>query len=212
HASATMMDYPVIADVDNDDHAEIIVCHAGYTSALSVYGDLDDSWAPAREVWNQHAYDISNINDDLTLPSPATPGFADSNTWHSGVSGAGSGLTVDLEAEIAEVCIDECDAGVVYVTLRARNRSEGEIAAGLSIALYATISGTNTLIATTTAPAIPSAYSTEGITLTIDAADLDGAEALVAIVDDDGTGTGVIEECSEQNNDATFSGPFCESP
>ena len=30
HSSATIFDYPVIADVDGDDHAEIVVCHDGY--------------------------------------------------------------------------------------------------------------------------------------------------------------------------------------
>ncbi len=211
HASATMMDYPVIADVDGDDHAEIVVCHGGYSTALSVYGDQDNSWAPARGLWNQHAYSINNINDDLTVPTTATPAFTDNNTWHAGVAGTGEGLFHDLEVEIVEVCTDECDEGVVYVTIRMRNRGEQPVPAGLSAALYAQTAGTNTLLATITAPAdIPGGTSSEGLLLTVDGAALAGADALVAIVDDDGTGTGVIEECAEQNNDYTFSGPFCE--
>jgi hypothetical protein len=211
HSSATMMDYPVIADVDADDHAEIVVCHDGYSSAISVYGDLDDSWASARTVWNQHAYSISNINDDLSVPTTATPGFTTHNTWHSGIAGTGEAVLDDLEIEIAEVCTDECGQGVVYVTVRLRNRGAESIGAGLSVALYARIGGSNVLLTTTTsADPIDSGMSSAGVVLTVDADDLAGADALVAVIDDDGTGTGVIAECAEQNNDFTWSGDLCE--
>jgi hypothetical protein len=211
HSSATMMDYPVIADVDADDHAEIVVCHGGYSSAISVYGDLDNSWAPARKVWNQHAYSISNINDDLTVPTTAAPGFTESNTWHSGIAGSGAALQDDLEIEIAQVCTDECSEGVVYVTLRLRNRGPEPVAAGLSTALYARSGSGNVLLATTiTTDPIDAGMSSAGVVLTIESDDLVGATGLVAVIDDDGTGTGAIEECAEQNNDVSYLGELCE--
>jgi len=211
HNSATMMDYPVIADVDGDDHAEIVVCHAGYSVAMSVYGDFDNTWASARTVWNQHAYSINNINDDLTLPASPAPAFADGNTWHAGVAGDGSGLIDDLEAEIVEVCTEECGEGVVYVTVRIRNRSEEAVPAGVRGALYARSGGLDTLVGFVVTDAeIPSATSSEGLTMTVDAGLLDGAGALVFVVDDDGYGNGAIDECSEQNNDFVYSDALCD--
>ena len=212
HSSATMMDYPVIADVDGDDHAEIVVCHDGYTTALSVYGDLDDTWAPARGVWNQHAYSINNINDDLTVPTTAVPAFTEGNTWHAGVAGSGELLAEDLEGEIVEVCTEECDDGVVYVTVRFRNRSEEAIPPGVHGALYGRVSGGGqVLLGTVTTDAeLAAAMSSPGLTLTVDASLLDSVGSLLFVVDDDGTGTGAISECSEENNGYLYSDSLCE--
>ncbi len=213
HASNTMFDYPVIADVDGDDEAEIVVCHNGYDTALSVYGDKEGRWATARQVWNQHAYSISNINDDLTVPVDATPGFSDTNTWHSAIATTGEELVHDLESEIFEVCDDECTGGTgdIYVTVGVLNRSDEVVEAGVNFALYARFGDEDRLVfARATDAAIDGGWSTDGVVLTIDGADVAGADALVLVADDNGYGTGVLSECSETNNSFWFSGPFCE--
>jgi len=211
HSSNTMYDYPVIADVDADGQAEILVCHNIYSSILSVYGDRDGGWAPAREVWNQHAYSISNINDDLSVPATATPSFLDSNTFHSAVSITGQGLSTDLEAEIIEVCTEDCEAGVVPVTVRVLNRGAEEIPAGVPVALYAELGGVRELVAVaSTDEVIPTGWASAAFELRVDPALLQGSEALWLVVDDDGTGTGGLEECSEANNDFVFGGPVCD--
>ena len=70
-ASATGIEYPVIADVDLDGDAEIIV---GGGSAPSDFGYLyffksdGSAWAPARRIWNQYGYNITNVNDDGSIP------------------------------------------------------------------------------------------------------------------------------------------------
>ena len=50
HASGTLMEYPLIADVDGDGSTEIVIASNNYTYAgwtgITVIGDLDDSWAP----------------------------------------------------------------------------------------------------------------------------------------------------------------------
>ena len=70
----TIMQYPVIADVDADGSAEIV--SVGSTK-LNVFKSLGQPWAPARPVWNQYMYNVTNINKDLTVPAPlfnnATP-------------------------------------------------------------------------------------------------------------------------------------------
>lgn len=38
---------------------------------------------------------------------------------------------------------------------------------------------------------------------------MQGAVGLWFAVDDDGTGTGVISECSESDNGVIWNGPFC---
>ncbi|MCP4804807.1 MAG: VCBS repeat-containing protein [Proteobacteria bacterium] len=210
HASGTMMDYPVIADVDADDQAEIVVCHDGYSSAMSVYGDADESWPPVRKLWNQHAYSISNINDDFSIPVTATPGFSATNTWHAAIGTDAFSLGADLEAEIVEVCEDDCDVGTVHVMTRLHNKGVEEIPAGVNVALYGFDGAYRYVLGTaTTDAAVPSGWSSEGIEFTVVADSLASMETLTLVVDDDGTGTGAIAECSESNNDFNVTGPFC---
>ncbi|MBT8217954.1 MAG: DUF11 domain-containing protein, partial [Acidimicrobiia bacterium] len=62
--SFTANEEAVVADVDNDGNAEIIISsNQSGTRGLRVLGDSNDNWAAARGVWNQHQYHIDNIND-----------------------------------------------------------------------------------------------------------------------------------------------------
>jgi len=213
HSSATMFDYPVIADVDGDDQAEIVVCHDGYKSSLSVYGDQNKSWAPARKVWNQHAYSITNINDDLSVPINAKPGFMDTNTWHSAIATTGVGLVHDVEADVVDFCDEECAlGGDAYITVRMFNKSESELVkAGTWIAFYAWSGGVRTLLEAFTIPdSVDPGWSSEGYTIALDGALVETADSIEFVVDDDGTGTGGLEECSETNNNGVIKGPFCQ--
>jgi|GEM_PF-1441030 len=67
----TGMEYPVVADVDGDDEAEIIVSGWVTNNAeqkLYCFESGGVPWAPARSVWNQPGYHVTNVNDDLTIP------------------------------------------------------------------------------------------------------------------------------------------------
>ena len=84
--SNTSIEYPVVADVDSDGQAEIIV--VGHRTAvfpgsgqMRVFkSGINSSWAPSRKVWNQYAYNVVNVNEDLTItqhlldPSLSFPG------------------------------------------------------------------------------------------------------------------------------------------
>ncbi len=211
HASATMYDYPVVADVDADGHAEIVVAHDAYGVGFSVYGDATDSWAPARKLWNQHAYTITNINDDLSVPVTATPNFTVYNSYHSGLAGPpGASLADDLGVEVLDTCADDCGRGVFRVAARAWNMGNADIDAGLSFALYAVGDSGSTLVGVAvTTSVVPALRTTDMVEFEVDADDLVGAEHLLLRVDDDGTGTGAIAECLETNNEARVDGPFC---
>jgi len=78
---STIMQYPVIADVDADGAAEIVAVGlkdgtTGLTGSLNVFKSSTTPWAPARKVWNQYMYNAVNVNEDLTIPrmqmNPAT--------------------------------------------------------------------------------------------------------------------------------------------
>ncbi len=70
--SATHIESPLILDVDNDGQVEIVttrrhngVYNAGHVVAFEPNNAIGIG---SRKVWNQHAYFVTNINDDLTVP------------------------------------------------------------------------------------------------------------------------------------------------
>ena len=70
----TIMHVPIVADVDNDGSAEIIATGkaGGYMQAntmLKVFKSSTEPWRPARKVWNQYMYHVTNVNEDLTIPA-----------------------------------------------------------------------------------------------------------------------------------------------
>lgn len=73
--SDTAMEGPVVADVDNDGNAEILVttedsaADTDRVGKLQVFSSNAAPWAPARKVWNQYAYYNTHINDNLTIPT-----------------------------------------------------------------------------------------------------------------------------------------------
>ncbi len=84
----TIMQYPIIADIDADGSAEIIAVgtpgsSSTLTGSLNIFKSSTTPWAPARKVWNQYNYNVVNINEDLTVSkyqfNPATT-FTNPNT------------------------------------------------------------------------------------------------------------------------------------
>ena len=74
-AAGTGCEYPIIADINGDGSAEIVATGLLDQSAnlpgnggLYVFGN-PGNWSPARPVWNQYMYHVTNINEDLTVPT-----------------------------------------------------------------------------------------------------------------------------------------------
>ena len=72
--AGTRMEYPIIADVDGDGHAELITaCNADPNSTsfrghLRMYEGDATEWALTRPVWNALSFYNTQIEDDLSLP------------------------------------------------------------------------------------------------------------------------------------------------
>lgn len=71
--SNTVAEYPIVVDCDNDGEAEIVTTGTvtgGLGNRLHIFKSINEgTWAPARSVWNQYAYNVTNVNKDLTIPS-----------------------------------------------------------------------------------------------------------------------------------------------
>jgi hypothetical protein len=61
---------PVIADVDKDGSADLLLgaYEADGAALLTVVSEKDGRWMPARRIWNQFAYHVTNIHEDGRVP------------------------------------------------------------------------------------------------------------------------------------------------
>ena len=80
NTTATLIENPIVADVDNDGHADIIVVSNSYggqtcqdgsagMSGIRIFGDENHAWVRTRRVWNQHSYHVTNIDESGAIPA-----------------------------------------------------------------------------------------------------------------------------------------------
>ncbi len=86
-SSGTLIEYPVVADVDDDASAEIVFVsnYYGGTSGptLTVLRDADARWIPARRIWNQYSYHVTNVREDGTIPPVMKKSWQHLNTFRT---------------------------------------------------------------------------------------------------------------------------------
>jgi len=96
--SGTLSEYPVVADIDNDGSAEIVVVSNNFSGTPSptvqVIRDVEDRWIQARRIWNQHTYHVTNVREDATIPAVEPKSWAQLNTFRTNAQIEGGGLCI----------------------------------------------------------------------------------------------------------------------
>jgi hypothetical protein len=88
-SARTLAEYPVVADVDNDGSAEIVVVSdAGFNNnqtapTVQVIRDKEDRWIQARRIWNEHTYHVTNVREDGKVPQFEKPWWKALNTFRT---------------------------------------------------------------------------------------------------------------------------------
>lgn len=198
-SSATVSEYPVVADVDGDDQAELVLASNNYylsgLTGITVYGDADHTWVDAGRSWNQHAYHQDHIRDDGSIPDRYTPSWLTHNSFRAGrTEGLPTYGLPDLSIR-TEICEDTCALGEVTLWFGVENRG------------LADVTGVEMLItsddgARETPAAIDIAFG--AITWVGPYVFTDATDATLTVtVDPDGK----VEECDETNNVAEVARP-----
>ncbi|HRE88482.1 MAG TPA: putative metal-binding motif-containing protein, partial [Myxococcota bacterium] len=122
HASGTLQENPLVADVNNDGKAEIIIGANNYafsgTTGVRIIRSQSNSWAPAPPVWNQHAYTISNIEDDIKIPLVPVKNWTKWNNFRAGAPQEGlAGAMPDLFVHDFEACVGGCVSNSPQISL-----------------------------------------------------------------------------------------------
>ncbi|MCB9766212.1 MAG: VCBS repeat-containing protein [Alphaproteobacteria bacterium] len=127
--SATGYDYPVIADVDQDGAAEIVVVatgtYGGY-QGLAVYGH-PYGLPGAGPAWPSHDYDTLKIDDRGHVVEDPEPFWLAHNLFH-GRGAVERPADADLVVQVDTVCAEGCAAdSVVHVRFRVGNQGPMDV-------------------------------------------------------------------------------------
>ena len=127
--SHTRLEYPLVADTDNDGNAEIVIVEngkAGYDHVpLQIWGDAQNRWVPTRRIWNQHTYHITNITELGLLPEGGEePNWLVYNNYRQNLPDFDPFLAPDLQVEMLAPEYENCGS---QVTLRAKVCNLGEL-------------------------------------------------------------------------------------
>lgn len=100
--SGTLIEYPVVADIDNDSSAEIVFVSNYFSGngtgpTVTVLRDAMDRWIPARRIWNQYSYHVTNVREDGTLPTTLQKSWLKLNTFRTNSQISSTGEACDPE-------------------------------------------------------------------------------------------------------------------
>ncbi len=210
NSSRTRTEYPIVADVDGDFKAEIVVSTNNESgqgaigdAGIEVFEDRLDNWVGTRPIWNQHTYHVTNVEIDGTVPANEDPNWTTPagnpyNSYRRNGQGELEALCApDLVA--ADLVLDEisCIEDAVALSVKVINQGCLGVGPGVNVSVYQD----GTLLSTVqTMVAIPA-----GGTLTLEIPVMPNGNppyAFTVVVDDDGTGVGAFNECLEDNNES----------
>ena len=225
NTSGTLWEYPVIVDVDNDDHAEIVLMANNYAfptcadgsaapTGIRVFADETGNWVRTRRIWNQHTYHVTNINEDGTVPTHeianwATPGL---NNFRQNV---GSGLFDAPDLVPADIAGDytNCPASMT-VRVRVVNRGRAGAPAGIPVTFYyGDAMGTHTRIgrAVTTRRLLPGESEVVSVPFTLPSG-MSQFNVYVIINDASDMPVTSLHECRDMNNTSVPATLACALP
>ena len=143
NTTGTLRELPLIADVDNDGHADIvavsnnysgITCEGGKQTGVRIFGDANGQWVRTRRIWNQHAYHVSNVNEDGTIPAMEQPNWTldGLNNFRQNVQPQGEFSAPDLVVRLKR----QCEPDLTGLIGQVRNIGEASAPSGVPVYFF----------------------------------------------------------------------------
>ncbi|MFA6984719.1 MAG: Ig-like domain-containing protein [Arenimonas sp.] len=200
--TGTQMEYPTVANIDDDPGAEILVGSNEFmqftgrdsvpgTHGLRVFASASQSWAPTRAIWNQHAYSINNINDDGTVPRQPEKSWLTHNTFRLNTFADRNPVGM-ADLAIFDLRLDPLAPGTLRMTVV--NRGLAPTAAVSVVHVHDGANAEGRLLGTLKLPVLAAGEARELSLANIDTDAL--GDSVYAVVDDVDT----VAECLENNN------------
>lgn len=214
NTNGTLWEYPLVADVDNDGHADIVVgsnsyssfnCSGVKTTGIRIFGDTEGKWVRTRRIWNQHPYHVTNVEEDGRIPMVETPNHTvpGLNNFRQNVQPLGEFAAPDLIVSVAPQC--NAEYGLLATV---RNIGQASVPPGVLVGFYSGLPATGTKLgeAATTQPLY--SLGAETVFLPLPSTP---AGPVYAVVDDD-PAPQAWHECKTDNNVSDGADPACDGP
>ncbi|MEO1267970.1 MAG: VCBS repeat-containing protein [Myxococcota bacterium] len=203
HGSHTRIEMPIVADVDNDGNSEIIIPENSSrdgTPGLEVFEDTSDNWVRTRRIWNQHAYSVTNIDEDGQIPAQPQPNWLNGrlNNFRQNVQPAGLFDAPDLTVRDIVLDTDACAVSRTFTAeITVANDGRLGVPAGVPVRVFVEGGDQRVLLldGATTRPLLPAQTELFQVTHAL-LSDFPSTIRVAAEIDPDMS----INECIEDNN------------
>jgi hypothetical protein len=212
NTTGTLWEYPLVADVDNEGHADIVVVSNSYSSitcpldgskqqGVRVFGDQEGRWVRTRRIWNQHAYQVTNVEEDGSIPAMQTANWTVPrlNNFRQNVQPEGEFSAPDLVVSV----LGECTPPGLTAIARVRNLGRAAVPAGVSVTFYAgdpAAGGELLGTALTTKDLYPAEALDVPLPLPGATPEVLGGEVAIHVIIDEAGGPHPWQECRTDNN------------
>jgi hypothetical protein len=178
NTSATLWEYPVIVDVNNDGHAEIVLASNDYASGygtcpmtadlgacevarigngenlgthgIRVFASPNSDWIGTRRIWNQHTYHVTNVSELGAIPAsePRNWTTRSLNNFRTNVQPDATNIP-DITPEELAVDLRDCHTQMT-LNFRLTNNGWSASPVGVPATVYAEEDGTFVRVARVT--------------------------------------------------------------
>jgi hypothetical protein len=142
NTSGTLWEYPLVADVDRDGHADIVVasnrysslnCGGTKTTGIRIFGDTTGKWVRTRRIWNQHAYHVTNVDESGQIPLVEMANHLQLglNNFRQNVQPLGEFSAPDLVVDVFPLCASD-----YAIVARVRNIGSASVPPGVVVGFY----------------------------------------------------------------------------
>jgi hypothetical protein len=206
----TLWNSPVVADIDEDGHADIVVVSNSYASGNSLYActppgggansesgirvfsDPNLAWVRTRSIWNEYGYHVTNVNDDGTIPVAEAANWKqpELDNYRQNRQPAYEMAAPDAVVSLAPSC-----SGLFILTATVKNIGEAELPGHVQVDFWGGTPASRLATAFTDVPLYAGQSTTVEMTGIASA-----AGPFYAIVDPMGSYHPAWQECRTNNN------------
>lgn len=203
HSSGTLWEYPVVADIDLDGSAELLVASnsnfsgaADHWVGITALGQAKNQWLKSGTVWPTHDFAMTNTIGNGKIPKNPAPSWLGYGVYRA--RPATDTIGADLAATVDDACWTKCDAGgKLRLIAVVSNLGAVQSAPDTKVRLYA-FRGNDapeSLMELVVKDPIPAGKSAAGLVFEVDAAKV-GDRSLRVVAD----ALAEQPECNEENN------------